>query len=268
MAVTSQTTRKSDKIPFGAGKASPRDAERRCVGLILRQGGFLGTLPRFRRARHWFPFPVFWRLLMLDLSRSRLVFVMLATSLAGCGWHPHGSLAGPDLAALPGLQNPMLVTVADRDVLWDQVSDTLDNYFTIQREERVRQVGDVLLEGRFETFPVGGATALEPWRKDATHGFERAQSTLQSIRRRATVRVTPTSGGYLIDVAVYKELEDLASPQHATVGRARVRHETTLERNDKEPGADIYTLGWIPLGRDVSLEQRILQEIRERTTGP
>jgi len=82
------------------------------------------------------------------------------------------------------------------------------------------------------------------------------------------VRVTPTSGGYLIDVAVYKELEDLSGPQHATVGRARVRHETTLERNQKEPGSDTYTLGWIPLGRDVSLEQLILQEIRERTTGP
>jgi hypothetical protein len=205
---------------------------------------------------------------MLASSRSWLISAILAASLSGCGWHPHGSLAGPGTPAMPGLQNPMLVSVADRDALWDQVSDTIDNYFTIQREERVRQVGDVLLEGRLETFPTGGSTVLEPWRKDATPGFERAQSTLQSIRRRATVRVTPTSGGYLIDVAVYKELEDLANPQHATVGRARVRHETTLDRNEKELGSDTYTLGWIPLGRDVSLEQLILQEIRERTTGP
>jgi len=205
---------------------------------------------------------------MIAWSRSWLIFAFLTICLGGCGWHPHGSLVGPGTAAMPGLQNPMLVSITDRDVLWDQVSDTIDNYFTIQREERVRQVGEVLLEGRIETFPVGGATMLEPWRKDSTHGFERAQSTLQSIRRRATVRVTPTSGGYLVEVAVYKELEDLSSPQHATVGRARVRHETTLERNEKEPGSDTYTLGWIPLGRDVSLEQLILQEIRERTTGP
>ena len=205
---------------------------------------------------------------MLAWARSGLIFSLLASCVGGCGWHPHSPLVGQGALPMPALQNPMLVSVADRDVVWDQVSDTIDNYFTIQREERVRQVGDVLLEGRIETFPVGGATVLEPWRKDSTHGFERAQSTLQSIRRRATVRVTPTSGGYLVDVAVYKELEDLASPQHATVGRARVRHETTLDRNEKEPGADTYTLGWIPLGRDVSLEQRILQEIRERTTGP
>jgi hypothetical protein len=168
----------------------------------------------------------------------------------------------------PGLQNPLLVPAVDREVVWEQVTDALDDYFTIQREERVRQVGDVVLEGRIETFPVGGATLLEPWRKDSTPGPERLQSTLQSIRRRAVVRVTPTSGGYLIDLAVYKELEDLASPQHATVGRARVRHETTLDRNENEIGADSFTLGWIPVGRDVTLEQQILQEIRERTAGP
>ena len=68
---------------------------------------------------------------MLASSRSWLIFAMLATSLAGCSWHPHGSLAGPGAAAMPGLQNPMLVSVADRDALWDQVSDTIDNYFTI-----------------------------------------------------------------------------------------------------------------------------------------
>ena len=110
-------------------------------------------------------------------------------------------------------------------------------------------------------------TLLEPWRRDSTPGQERLQSTLQSIRRRAVVRVTPTGGGYLIDLAVYKELEDLASPQHASVGQARVRHETTLNRNEEEVGVDAFTLGWIPLGRDASLEQRILHEIRDRTTG-
>ena len=204
---------------------------------------------------------------MIAWSRFGPIFAILTAYLSGCGWHPHGSLAGAVPPAMPGLQNPMLVSVSNREALWDQVSDTIDNYFTIQREERVRQVGDILLEGRLETFPTGGATVLEPWRQDSTPGFERVQSTLQSIRRRATVRVTPAAGGYLIDVVVYKELEDLASPQHASVGRARVRHETTLDRNEKAVGSDTYTLGWIPLGRDVSLEQRILQEIRERTTG-
>jgi hypothetical protein len=195
------------------------------------------------------------------------VCAVLACCTSGCGWYPHGSLVDPSTPQAPGLQNPLLVPAVDRDLLWEQVIDSLDDYFTIQREERVRQVGDVLLEGRIETFPVGGATLLEPWRRDSTHGPERLQSTLQSIRRRAVVRVTPTANGYLIDLAVYKELEDLASPQHASVGQARVRHETTLNRNEEETGGDMFTLGWIPLGRDASLEQRILQEIRDRTAG-
>jgi hypothetical protein len=205
---------------------------------------------------------------MISWVRVWPIYAILACCTWGCGSYPHGSLVGQTTPDAPGLQNPMLIPALDRDVLWEQVTDALDDYFTIQREERVRQVGDVVLEGRIETFPVGGATLLEPWRNDSTPGPERLQSTLQSIRRRAIVRVTPTSSGYLIDLAVYKELEDLASPQHATVGRARVRHETTLNRNEDEIGADSFTLGWIPLGRDVTLEQQILQEIRARTAGP
>lgn len=204
---------------------------------------------------------------MVVRIRAWPAWVALVCCSWGCGWYPHGSLVDQAALQTPGLQNPMLVPLPDRDLLWEQVIDSLDDYFVIQREERVRQVGDVLLEGRIETFPVGGATLLEPWRRDSTPGPERLQATLQSIRRRAVVRVTPTGGGYLIDLAVYKELEDLAGPQHATVGQARVRHETTLNRNEEEVGADLFTLGWISLGRDVSLEQRILHDIRDRTAG-
>lgn len=197
-----------------------------------------------------------------------LVQAGLVCGAGGCGWHPHGTLGGPAMAGAPGIQNPLFIPVADRELVWEQVADTLDNYFVIQREERVRQIGDVVLEGRIETFPLAGSTLLEPWRHDSTPGFERLHATLQSVRRRAIARVTPTSGGYLVDVAVHKELEDLVNPQSAAVGRARVQRETPAERGDQAAEADAFTLGWIPLGRDVSLEQRILQEIRDRTTGP
>jgi hypothetical protein len=42
-----------------------------------------------------------------------------------------------------------------------------------------------------------------------------------------------------------------------------VRHEDSLKPTDPD-GLDELTLGWIRLGRDVSLEQRILAEIRDR----
>ena len=38
------------------------------------------------------------------------------------------------------------------------------------------------------------------------------------LNAKALVRVIPTDGGFLVDVAVYKELEDLSPPEHATTG--------------------------------------------------
>jgi hypothetical protein len=105
---------------------------------------------------------------------------------------------------------------------------------------------------------------LEPWRKDSTPGYEKLHATLQSIRRKATVRVIPTDGGYLLDVAVQKELEDLDKPENATAGGATLRYDGTLVRQEGAPGRFSATLGWIPIGRDCSLEQRILADISER----
>ena len=40
------------------------------------------------------------------------------------------------------------------------------------------------------------------------------------MRRRAVVRVIPAQGGHWVDVAVFKELEDVVKPEHATAGAA------------------------------------------------
>jgi hypothetical protein len=76
----------------------------------------------------------------------------------------------------------------------------------------------------------------------------------------------PTQGGYLLDVAVFKELEDLIQPEYATVGNATLRHDSSLVRNEEDEPLPPGTLGWIPLGRDVSLEQQILSNLRGRLT--
>ncbi len=192
---------------------------------------------------------------------------MLLTAAAGCGLHQGmqgvGPTSGAPQAALA--QNPMYVPLSDREFLWNQLIDTVDNYFRIQREERVRLVGGVLTEGQVETFPQPGATILEPWRKDSSHGFERRYATLQSIRRRAVVHVRPqTDGGYLIDVAVYKELEDLSQPEYSTVNVEGLRTDGTLDNSTRMQHLGPVTLGWIPVGRDMALEQRILTELRGR----
>lgn len=171
----------------------------------------------------------------------------------------HDDFGGPQM-----MQNPLFVPAMDREFMWNQTVDAIDDYFRIEREERVRLIAGVLTEGRIDTFPMAGSTLLEPWRRDSTPGYEKLHATLQSIRRRATVRVIPTEGGYLLDVAVQKELEDLDKPEHATAGGATLRYDGALVRQEGAPGRFTATLGWIPIGRDVSLEQRILADISGR----
>ncbi|MEX2173609.1 MAG: hypothetical protein WD872_04555 [Pirellulaceae bacterium] len=173
--------------------------------------------------------------------------------------------AGPDLSDGPQLiDNPLFVPALDREFLWNQSVDAVDDYFRIEREERIRLIGGIMTEGRIDTFPITGSTIFEPWRKDSTPGYEKLHATFQSIRRRATVRVIPASGGYLLDVLVQKELEDLDKPEHATAGGATLRHDGTLVRQEGSSGRYSVTLGWIPLGRDVTLEQRILSDLSAR----
>jgi hypothetical protein len=195
---------------------------------------------------------------------SQVLLVVVAAGMAGCGHlrlpaGPYGTQAGPPL-----LENPLYVPALDREFVWNQAVDAVDDYFRIEREERVRLIGGVLTEGRIDTFPITGSTIFEPWRRDSTPGYEKLHATLQSIRRRATVRVIPTEGGYLLDVVVQKELEDLDKPEHATAGGATLRHDGSLVRQEGAAGRYSATLGWIPLGRDVTLEQRILADLSAR----
>lgn len=162
------------------------------------------------------------------------------------------------------IENPLFIPPIDREQLWCQIVDAVDDYFRIEHEERVRSIAGVLTEGRIDTFPTVGSTIFEPWRSDSTRGYEKLHATFQSIRRRATVRAIPTDGGYLLDVIVQKELEDLDKPEHATAGGATLRHDGTLVRQQGAPGRYSVTLGWIPIGRDVSLEQRILADVSAR----
>lgn len=160
--------------------------------------------------------------------------------------------------------NPLLVPVLNPDFVWDEIVDVLDDYFRIRHEERVRQLGNVLVEGRVDTFPAIGSTYLEPWRTDSATPYEKLESSLQSIRRFAVVRVIPDSRGYLVSVAVMKELEDLSNPEFATAGAATFRHDGSLDRYSDPILAGSRTLGWIPVGRDPALEQELLEKLHAR----
>ncbi len=191
------------------------------------------------------------------------LLLVVALLLAGCAqsvW-----FRPPAAAPLVTLSNPMLVPVADREALWDGLVDVLGDYFRIAGEEPVRLLGNTLTEGRIDTFPKTGATLLEPWDQDSANAYERLESTLQTIRRRAVVRVIPApAGGFWIDLAVFKELENLRQPEHSTAGGSTFRFDTTQTRIINPEHRASLELGWIPMGRDTALEQRILAQLQYR----
>ncbi len=196
-------------------------------------------------------------------SRLPVAALLLVCLAWGCRASLGPVAGGP--AIPPIIENPLFVPVVDGDFAWTQLVDTVDDYFRIEREERVRVAGGVVIEGRIDTYPRVGSTLLEPWRKDSTGSYEKMHATLQSIRRRAAMRVIPVGGGFLIDLAVYKEVESLSQPENSSISAFDMRHDSSLDRpRGNKPGFKPVNLGWIPLGRDTALEQRMLAEIEGR----
>lgn len=219
------------------------------------------------------------------LSSSPVTPPPTAVVVPPAGSIPLAETAGPSgvspveiSSAPPGA---VLVPALNRDLVWDQIVDVVDDYFKIEHEERVKLVGNTLVEGRIDTFPVTGATLLEPWRADSVGFRERLESTLQSIRRRADVRVIPVEQGFLVDVVVLKDLEVVDRPIKASAGAATFRYDDSLSRDtefDPDPnrlpgdparpiGPRSANSGWKYLGRDTALEQEMLMKIAARLGG-
>lgn len=179
---------------------------------------------------------------------------------------PSDALGIPgEVAAGTILPNPVRVPVSNHEYAWDQIAQVVANYFPIEREERVRIEGDVWSEGRIETPYRNGASVLEPWRGDSVGAFNLWQSTLQTIRRKALVRVVPEGNSYAIEVQVLKELEDLPQPERANAGSASLRTDTSLPSAARpEISRTRSSPYWIPLGRDAALEQKMLAEMQSR----
>ena len=190
--------------------------------------------------------------------------IVTLVALAGC---TGGSCwtTPPSRTELGAIENPMFVPITNPELVWPAVVDTVGEYFRVDHEEPVRLLGNTLTEGRIETYPKTGATVFEPWDNDSANHYERLESTLQSIRRYAVVRVVPVpSGGFWIDATVVKELEDLRHPEHESAGAATFRHDVTQNRVGNPLVATAVHQGWIREGRDAALEQRILAQLQFR----
>jgi hypothetical protein len=143
----------------------------------------------------------------------------------------------------PPVTNPVFVRANNPDEAWERTVDVVHDYlFEIERENKLGGV----LETRYKT----GASALEPWHGDSVGTANRLESTLQSIRRKAYISLTPVEGGYMVGVEAHKELEDVAKAAN-----------NILARDLNAVVGQATPSGWVSKGRDEALEQSMLKSI-------
>ena len=166
-----------------------------------------------------------------------------------------------------GLRESHVCACRRSDLFLGTLVDVVDDYFPIEHEEPVRMIGNGLSEGSITTVAQVSPTIFEPWRRDTGDRDQRDENTVQTMRRYAKVRVTPPlqgGGGFWVEIAVFKDLEDNAHPQHATAGAATLRYDSTLTGVVNPVVGDSITLGWINKGRDTVLEQIMIGHLLSR----
>ncbi len=177
---------------------------------------------------------------------------------AGCstGGYPHAPLFTRIFSPRPVAENPLAIPTSDFETVWNKTVAEVDKYFDIASENRLSRT--------IVTQPKIGATLLEPWSGDSVGFTERLESSLQTIRRFAIIKVDPAPrGGYLVKVEVRKELEDLVKPDRQAAGRAVFNNDFPVNRTREIVGPVPVPVGWIPRGRDPELEQAILAGVRD-----
>jgi len=179
---------------------------------------------------------------------ASLLILCLAALGSGCAFNRPPAVSG----------NPIFVPASNENKLWERTVNVVHDYFDIARENRIVGSQPGVIETRYKV----GSSLLEPWHKDS-YGFEnRAESTLQSIRRKAIVNVTPAQGGYLVSVEVFKEIEDLPGVANNTAGGATFHMANPLRRDLDLVVGQSSPPGWVVRGRDEVLEAEMLRQMQ------
>lgn len=195
---------------------------------------------------------------MAAAALSAVLLAVLGFGQAGC-LSGSGGLSRPVsriFSPRPVAENPLVIPTNDFEAVWNKTVAVADRYFDIASENRLSRT--------IVTQPRIGATLLEPWSGDSVGLSERLESSLQTIRRFAIIKVDPApNGGYLVKVEVRKELEDLIKPDRQAAGRAVFNNDFPVNRTREIVGPVPVPVGWIPRGRDPQLEQAILAGVRD-----
>jgi hypothetical protein len=180
-------------------------------------------------------------------------------ALAGCSTGPlqeNPVILRPD--QLVPQENPLYLPQGPQPEVYDKIFqkalDIVDDFFEIAYSNR--------FEGRIESQPTVAPGLEQPWKPGSPDFQQRLLASLQSIRHRCILLITTArEGGYYINVKVLKELEDLPNPMRATAGSASFDLVSTIERQYEVIEQPVYESGWIPIGRDLKLEQVILERL-------
>lgn len=168
----------------------------------------------------------------------------------------------------PQSHNPIFVENHNHEFLWAVLVDVIETHFDIERELPIRLYGNVLTEGHIETKPKIGSSLTEFWHADSVGFSERFDCTVQTIRRRVEVHVVPETGGYTVDVRVFKELEDNSQPLRAVAQASNLRFRDNVDNFADKIDVDPSSTGWSIIERDAALENRLLMEIVYRLKNP
>jgi hypothetical protein len=202
------------------------------------------------------------------MARTRWLgpLAVMTGTLAGCATGPVPSnplqvtpFEGA-VTATEGERNPMWIPQRPEAyaLVFDTTYNIVNEYFPIAYSNRfdgVITTEPLMTAGYFDGFGL---------RLGYYSHYENLESTLQTVRRFAVVKITPAdTGGYYIEVKVQKELEDLSRPQHGSAGAAIIRVDNPIERQFEVISPDFLSKGWIPFGQDRALEQVILLRLKE-----
>lgn len=146
--------------------------------------------------------------------------------------------------------------IVQRDAIWERAVSVLNrSHFRIARESK--------LEGVIETDYRAGANLLEPWHPDSIGFGNRLESTLQSVRRRIVVTMQSTAPDVMtVSVRAEKELEDLPGLAAVNEGGATFSEAQPLNRDLTQVVGQSSRSRWVPMGRDMWLEQQLLKQIQ------
>ena len=160
--------------------------------------------------------------------------------------------------------NPVMLggSPSEYGAVFETVLNVVDDYFEIKEANRY--------SGVIRSHPKIAPGLDQPWKPGSPDGAERLLASLQTIRYRCEVTIQPVAAdatqpsapaGYLIQVVIYRELEDLPRPIKATAGDAAFRSDNTVDRQFEVVDPSVIEGNWIPKGREMCLEQEILKRI-------